>query len=84
MKPACRWIETEAGAVLHWHYACIATVKRRGDHFETCVEWQGHEHTGRAGSLGQGIRYVTRWVEAQKGFPTAGKRNVIPARFIWR
>ena len=80
MKPACRWIETEDAAFLHWHYACIATVKRRGDHYETCVEWQGHEHIGRAGSLAQGIRFVTRWVEAQTGFPTVGKRRMIHAR----
>lgn len=80
MKPACRWIETPDAAYLHWHYACIASVKRRADYFETRVEWQGHEHVSRAGSLAQGIRYVTRWVEAQKAFPTVAKRNVI----TWR
>lgn len=69
MQPACRWIATEDSAFLHWHYACIATVKADGDGFETVISWCDREHRGRAGSMAQGMRFVERWVSVQKGLP---------------
>ena len=80
MQPACRWITTENGAFLHWNYACIATVKQRGDHVELCIDWQGHTHSSRAASMAQGVRFVTRWVEAREGLPFVARRRVIHAR----
>jgi hypothetical protein len=77
MKPACRWIETEAGAVLHWHYACIATVKPQGEHFVTSIDWQDRTHVSQVATLAQGIHEVSEWVSAQEGLPFVSKRNVI-------
>ena len=69
MQAACRWIEIDGNAYLHWHYMCIATVKRRGVHFETTIDWRDCTHTAKAASLGQGVRFVERWVSARHGLP---------------
>ena len=73
LKPACRWIQSEGNAFLHWHYRCIATVKRRGGRYTLTIDWGVHEHTGQAVSLAQGMRFVERWVGAQEGLPTLGR-----------
>jgi hypothetical protein len=59
MNPACRWIETPDAAFLHWHYACIATVKGRGEHFETSIDWQDRTHVAQVATLAQGIHDVS-------------------------
>jgi hypothetical protein len=80
MKPACRWIDTPDAAYLHWHYACIATVKPQGDHFVTSIDWQDRTHVAQVATLAEGIHDVTEWVSAQEGLPFVSRRNVI----TWR
>jgi hypothetical protein len=80
MKPACRWIESPDAAYLHWHYACIATVKPQGEHFVTSIDWQDRTHVAHVATLAQGIHDVTEWVSAQEGLPFVSRRNVIKWR----
>ena len=77
MQPACRWIESPGAAYLHWHYACIATVKPQADHYVTSIDWQERTHVSRAATLAQGIHDVSEWVSAQEGLSFVSRRNVI-------
>ena len=72
MQRACRWIEIDDNAYLHWHYMCIATVKRQGLLYVTSIDWLDCTHTAQAASLGQGVRLFERWVSNRNGFPRVG------------
>lgn len=69
MQRACRWIEIDGNAYLHWNYMCIATVKRQGLLYVTSIDWCDRTHTAKAASLGQGVRFVERWVNNRQGLP---------------
>ena len=79
MQAACRWIEIDGNAYLHWHYLCIATVKRQGPVYVTSIEWRACTHTAKAASLGQGVRFVERWVDARTGC-RSGESDAINSR----
>jgi hypothetical protein len=62
---------------LDWNHGCIASVRRDGDFFVTRIDWGGRTHFAKAGSLVQGVRWVSRWVDVRKGPPSFAKRSVI-------
>jgi hypothetical protein len=69
------WIRSEHGAFLHWHYKCVALVRERKAWEAHCrVEIFTHPPIiSRAGSVEQGVRHITRWVEKQARFPPMGR-----------
>lgn len=67
MKPARRWTGTPDAAYLHWHFACIATVKPQGDHYVTSIDWQDRTHVAQAATIAQGNHDVSEWVSAPSG-----------------
>lgn len=69
-SPAYHWIEGDGRALLRFNFRMVASVKPAGDRYMVAISWQGREHGGLVGSLDQGRRYVERWVDARKGFPT--------------
>ncbi len=62
----CRWLHSDTGSYLYWHYGCIAYVRPAGA--VTIQSW-GVSRTTQAASQAQGIRFVERWVSARTGFP---------------
>lgn len=74
MQAACRWIHIDGNAYLHWHYRCIATVKRKGLLYVTSIDWCDCTHTAQAASLGQGVRFVEHWVSRRRGLPVRRRR----------
>jgi hypothetical protein len=75
LPTACWWnIECDR-AHLHWNFGCIAYVVPRAGKYQTVIQWRQHIHQAPAGSLSQGIRWIERWVEIQRGTPGGGKKR---------
>jgi hypothetical protein len=66
---AYRWIESDTGWYLQYHYGTAAYVKPDPDHglFKVVIHWKGREIRGRAASLVQGRRHIERWINARGG-----------------
>lgn len=72
-----RWIRSENGAFLQWRYKCVALVRERKA-WETFCRVEIFTHPpiiSRAGSVEQGVRHITRWVEKQERFPPMWRGN---------
>lgn len=67
LAPPYHWLVDEAGAYLHFGAGCCASVSRRGGAWTTVIRFQRHTHEARCGSIVQGMHWIERWFEKQKG-----------------
>lgn len=75
MHPDFRWIRSENGAFLQFRAGCVALVRERKS-WETYNRVEIFTHPpiiSRAGSVEQGVRHITRWVEKHPRFPPIGR-----------
>lgn len=72
MKPALNWIHTESGSYLHWNYGCVAYVTNDG---RVVIQGWGVRETHPSPSVGQGRKFIERWVERRTGFPGMRRRR---------
>ena len=62
-----RWIFGEGGAFLHWHFACIASVRQDGNQVRVSFQRADAEPlTGPAPSVAKGMIFVERWLAARR------------------
>lgn len=63
-----RWIFGEGGgAFLHWHFACIASVRPDGNQARVSFNRSDAEPlTGPAPSVAKGMIFVERWLAARR------------------
>lgn len=64
------WAVQADAAQLHYNYGCVAYIVRINGKLHTVIRWQGRMHEARCGSLAQGMRWIERWIEKRKGWPT--------------
>jgi hypothetical protein len=74
LPAACRWRVDKDGAFLDYHYGNVAYIRPDGARWRTVIQWRDRIYEGHAASLAQGMRWVTRWVEA--AFRHGGPSNV--------
>jgi len=67
MHPACRWIEIDGNAYLHWNYACCATLRRVGDQFERASSGGRTTMLRPRQGLASGVRVVEHKVDTDDG-----------------
>lgn len=72
MDSGYRWYTVEGNAYLDYNGGNVASVKRVDGRWRTSIRFRGHHHEAPCGSMEQGVRWVTRWIEAHPGWP--GKR----------
>lgn len=77
MPPACRWIHSDDGSWLHWHYGCIGSVRLDGSFW--LRGWATDRIEGRAASRDQAVRHITRMVTL-RGLPWGAKKPVKRSR----
>jgi hypothetical protein len=71
-----RWLIQEDVALLRQNSNGLAGVRLRPDgKWDIWVHWQHRTHQAVAGSQGQGMRWVERWVAARKSLPVVVNRR---------
>lgn len=81
---AYRWLIHDDCAFLRWNSNGVAVVRLQPDgKWNIWIGWQHRTHEARAGSRDQAIRWVSRWVAARGGPPTAWPVRRIPATPAW-
>src|SRR6478672_4138668 len=75
LSPPYRWrIETDA-AFLDFNWGNVATIRRHGRRFRTCIKFRQHVHEGTCGSIQQGVYFIESWLLARGpgALPGGGK-----------
>lgn len=74
LPPPCYWIDDSDAAFLRWNMSTVAYVRRAGEKYRVTIQWRSSVHTGSAGSVAQGKRFIERWVSKQRGLPNAPRQ----------